>query len=111
MEVSKTQVSRWSFTLWNYDRNYDYLNHLKRHEFKVKRCVFSHEVDEETGIAHIHGYLELWRTMRLSHMRKILPRAHWKPAKKSSLVNYRGCVKGEKSTYLVIVSSLQDEYL
>ena len=44
-------------------------------------------------------------------MRKILSRAHWKPAKKSSLVNYRCCVKGEKSTYLVIESSLQDELL
>ena len=97
MEEHPAQVGRWSFTLNNYDRGYDYSSHFKNHEFKIKRCVYGREVGGDAGIPHIQGYLELWRSMRLAHMKKILPRAHWSPSRESSLVNYRYCVKGERN--------------
>ena len=42
---------------------------------------------------HLHGYMELERSFRRSHVLKILPSAHWEGANGDSLANYRYCTK------------------
>ena len=86
------QRSRWTFTLNNYDKNVNYKNHFRQNQFKVSRAVWGYEIGSN-GIEHLQGYLELQRSLRLSHVAKILPMAHWEGAREDSLVNYRYCVK------------------
>ena len=86
------QRSRWTFTLNNYDGNVDYKNYMCKPEFKVSRAVWGREIGVN-GIPHLQGYLELERSLRLSHVRKIFPTGHWEGATENSLRNYRYCTK------------------
>ena len=88
------QVTRWTFTLNNYDPNDNYCDYIKQARYKVKRGVWGKEFAPETGTPHIQGYLEFFRTVRLAHVRKIFATAHWEAARGSSLVNYHYCIKG-----------------
>lgn len=107
MVTNNSQVQRWCFTLNQYDEDFNYRNHFLKYEFKVRRGVWGKEIAPETGTRHLQGYLELFRSFRLGHMRKILPGAHWSPARGTSLQNYDYCIKGEwLCSYLAPVSLL-----
>lgn len=73
---------------------------MKKPVFQVKRAVWGFESGPTNGTPHLQGYLELLRTHRLSHVRKIFPEARWEPANQTSHINYNYCTKsGHFQTY------------
>ena len=86
------QRHRWTFTLNNYDGNVNYKNYMCKSQFKVSRAVWGQEIGVN-GIPHLQGYLELQRSLRLHHVKKIFLTGHWEGATENSLVNYRYCTK------------------
>lgn len=93
-ESVNAQVSRWIFTLNNYDTAFSYKDYISEMKHKVKRGVWGREIAPQTGTPHLQGYLEFFRTVRLAHVRKIFATAHWEAARGSSLANYEYCTKG-----------------
>lgn len=90
---SAPQVRRWCFTINNYNADFNFKEHLTLPLWKIKRAVWGFEVGSRTGTKHVQGYLELVRSSRLGSVRRILPQAHWEPARASSLINYKYCTK------------------
>lgn len=92
-EISSSQTSRYIFTVNNYNREFNYKQHLSSiHE--IKRVVFGYEIAPTTGTPHLQGYLEFNRSYRLSMCKRVLPNARWDKAIGCSLTNYRYCIKG-----------------
>ena len=89
-----SQRSRWVFTLNNYDENVNWREHLAKEEHKIKRAFFGYERGAEAGTRHIQGYVELDRSYRLSHVKRILPSAFWDVARRNAQSNYKYCTKG-----------------
>ena len=73
----------------NYPYNFDFDNHIQKVEFKVKRAVWGFEEGRLNGTPHVQGYVELTRTARLAHVRKIFDTARWEPAVMNAQVNYQ----------------------
>ena len=82
-----SQRSRWVFTLNNYDEKTNYREHLLKDEFKIRRAVFGYERGPQTGTKHIQGYLELDRSCRIVHIKRISPTAYWEVATRRALSN------------------------
>ena len=101
-----SQRSRWVFTLNNYDENTNYKEHLLKDEFKIRRAVFGYERGPQTGTKHIQGYLELDRSYRIVHVKRIFPTAYWEAATRSALSNYEYCTKSGR--YEVIGDFLRE---
>ena len=93
-QAQTSQVARWCFTYNNYSEEINYLEYLKKAEFRIKRCVYGREVAPTTGTKHMQGYVEFFRSLRLNSVRKIFNAAFWTPAKGNSLQNFRYCTKG-----------------
>ena len=87
------QRARWIFTLHNFNRNFDYRQYLLNDEFRIKRAVLGYEIAPTTGTRHIQGYIELCRSLRYTHVKRIFSGARWEPAYASSLRNYEYCTK------------------
>lgn len=60
-------------------------------EIDVTRIVVGEETAPTTGARHFQGFITWRRAYRLSQLRKLLPRAHWEPAKCADAGNY--CLK------------------
>ena len=88
-----SQVSRWVVVINNFDENFDYVDHLRNPDHKVKRAVLGFERSNESGTRHIQGYVEFQRSVRLAAVHQIFPRGHWETARSSSLANYLYCTK------------------
>lgn len=73
--MTEKQSRNWCFTLNNYTPEEE--EKLKGELAHVKYIVFQRERGHEDGTAHLQGYLELDRGMRLSFLKKINERAHW----------------------------------
>ena len=87
------QFSRlWCFTLFDYQDGYDYKSHIDTFQH-IKRAVLGYEICEGTRNRHIQGFVELYRSERLSYLRTILPTASWRIAVGSVKSNYEYCVK------------------
>ena len=69
------------------------LPHFRKEEFKVKRAVLRYEQGAENGTPHVQGYLELERSYRIAHVKRIYPTAHWEGARRSAQVNFEYCTK------------------
>ena len=106
-QILSTQVNRWCFTYNNYHVRFDYETHLKRAEFKLRRCVWGREICPTTGTPHLQGYLECFRSVRLGHVRKIFGSAYWEPARGSSVQNYQYCTKGIVFLSSLVVTNLE----
>ena len=88
-----TQVARWVFTNHGFDVNFDYKEYFESPTWRIKRAVWGFELGAQGGRKHMQGYLELFHSARLNSMKKILPRAHWEPARSSAAANYKYCTK------------------
>ena len=88
-----SQMSRWTFTVNNYDPYFNFRQHFSKDEYKVKRAIFGYERGAENGTPHIQGYLELQRSYRLTFVKRIYPAAHWEAARRSAQVNFEYCSK------------------
>ena len=89
------QRKRWGFVVNNYNPSTNFRLILANDQFQVDRVVYGFE-RSNTGTPHLQGYLELKRTQRLSHVKKIFPTAHWYGADGNALQNYSYCTKGGK---------------
>lgn len=78
----------WGYTINNYTD--DEINKLKVLTVKMHRCA--KEVGEN-GTPHLQGAITFERTYRMAALKKLFPRAHWKPGKTCDPENY--CIKGE----------------
>ena len=87
------QVSRWVFTLNNYDLNINYREYMSSREFLIKRAVWGYERGEVNNVRHLQGYVEFSRSVRLAHAKRILSDAHWENARSSAAANYAYCTK------------------
>lgn len=86
----------WCFTLNNYTSDEtNYIESLL--PSPVKYLCFGKEVGEQ-GTPHLQGYLQLEKKLRLSGVKKLIPRAHWEPAKGNLEQNKVYCSK-EKDFY------------
>ena len=93
MEINaNSQRQRWGFTLHNYSPSLDVRAHLSKSNFLVKRAIWGYETGER-GTPHLQGYLELNRSLRPSHLRKIFPTAYWYGARGSASQNVQYCIK------------------
>lgn len=76
----------WCYTLNNYTDE-----DVKR----FKDMIFNYQVIGyevgENGTPHLQGFITFKRTYRLAALKKLVPRAHWEPAKASDAANY--CMK------------------
>lgn len=59
---------------------------------KMKYMIIGKEVGE-SGTPHFQGFTVLWKTQRLSGMKKLLPRAHLEKTRGSSQEAYSYCMK------------------
>ena len=89
------QRERWIFTYHNYEENVNYGQYLRSSEFMIQRAIWGYEVGDR-GTRHLQGYVELKRSLRLSHVRKIFRNAFWQGAKGNARANYKYCSKGGK---------------
>ena len=103
-----SQRKRWVFTLNNYEEGRNYREHLAKEEHKIRRAVFGYERGAEFGTRHIQGYLELDRTYRIAHVKRILPTAHWEGAKRCAAANYDYCTK---SGHFEVIGDFSQENL
>lgn len=78
----------WCYTINNYTD--DEIDKLKVLTVKMHRCA--KEVGEN-GTPHLQGAITFERTYRMAALKKLFPRAHWKPGKTCDPENY--CIKGE----------------
>lgn len=60
---------------------------------QVRYLVAQQEVCPDTGKIHWQGYIQLEKPQRLTALQKLLPGAHWLPAKGSSEQNFIYCTK------------------
>ena len=86
------QRQRWGFTFNNYPSSLNIRSHLSIDNFFIKRAVWGFEIGA-SGTPHLQGYLELKRSLRLSHVKKIFPSAYWFAANGNSFQNFRYCTK------------------
>ena len=89
---ANSQRQRWGFTFNNYSPSLDVRAHLSKSNFLVKRGIWGYERGER-GTPHLQGYLELKRSLRPSHLRKIFPTAYWYGARGSAAQNVQYCIK------------------
>jgi len=66
---------------------------MERPEFRVKRAILGYERGEANGRAHIQGYVEFVRSVRLGSVRKVLDHAHWEAARGTASQNFDYCTK------------------
>lgn len=78
----------WGYTINNYTD--DEITKLKALTVKMHRCA--KEVGEN-GTPHLQGAITFERTYRMAALKKLFPRAHWKPGITCDPENY--CIKGE----------------
>lgn len=87
-----TQTTTWCFT----DHCSDPLaEDLAISPDQVHFLVAQREVCPDTGKLHWQGYVQLTRNQRLAYVQKLLPGAHWEPAKGSPDQNIKYCTKAE----------------
>ena len=98
--LEQEQRCRWAFTLNNFDKDVDFIQYLNCSEFHIKRAVWGYEVAPQKGRENLPGYLELKRSFRISHVRKIFSSAHWEGAHGSALKNYEYCTKSDMFDFI-----------
>lgn len=79
-------VRAWVFTLNNWTEE----EYAAIRAWTVSKAVVGKETGEE-GTPHLQGFVRFKRTYRLAALKKLLPRAHWEPAKTNDAENY--CMK------------------
>lgn len=77
--LKMSSVRNWGFTLNNPKEEEIKTLHAWTNE--VNKIVVSKEVGEEKGTLHLQGQITFKRTYRLLALKKLLPRANWKPYK------------------------------
>lgn len=92
MAVMNMQVSKWTFTLFNFDTQFNYKTYLESEEFDIKRAVFGFE-NSRCQNKHIQGYVEFHRSYRFNHVRSVLATAHWQRAVGTAAQNFKYCTK------------------
>lgn len=84
-------AKNWTFTLNNYDE--EELAHVNQlHPLKVSYLCHGKEVGAE-GTPHLQGYLQLPNKLRLSGLKKLIPRAHLEVAISTPEKNKAYCAK------------------
>lgn len=74
-----SQVANWCFTLNNHtEEEVSSVNTLIEEHNNVQFLVYGFEVGEN-GTPHLQGYIEMKRSMRLTAMKQLIPRAHFEP--------------------------------
>ena len=93
--ADNTQVTRWCFTMHNYDVAVDYKERFSSGRFDVRRAVLGFESNQNRRHRHIQGYVEFSRSRRFTYVIGLLPSAHWQRAVGSALQNYVYCTKSK----------------
>ena len=101
------QVSRYCFTINNYDLDFDYASYFRNPEHRIRRAVIGFEVGEQST-RHIQGYVEFERSVRFQYAKQVLPSAHWEKANSSALINYQYCTK--QGNFTVIGDFSREEF-
>lgn len=84
---------RWCFTL-NNPREDEHVHTLWSTWTGLRFAVCQRE-QGESGTDHYQGYTEWSGTMRLAAVKRLLPRAHWEPAKGTQAHNVDYCTKAD----------------
>lgn len=90
---------RWCFTAHKWKGQDVDLNDDTAHDVEetikqvAKTYIFQLEKGEQTGRLHYQGYISLKKKLRLAQVKKIIPQAHWEPAKGNDDVAARYCKK------------------
>lgn len=83
---------RWTFTENNSELSHEQIEQLFTEGKSYKYLIFQLEVGEN-NTPHYQGFVIFDGVRRLSALKKLLPRAHWEPARGSSLQNRHYCSK------------------
>lgn len=86
--MNRQQKVAWVFTLNNYTGD----DEQKLQSWDVRYLIYGRETGEN-GTPHLQGYVQVAGGIRLSALKKVLPRAHWEPAKGSADSNKTYCSK------------------
>lgn len=78
----------WCFTLNNYVPE----DEVALASLRCDYLIYGREIGEE-GTPHLQGYVQMPKKLRLTGLKKILPRAHWEPAKGDQPSNREYCSK------------------
>lgn len=88
------QLFNWSFTLFNYETNYElFVNFL---DTICKTFFFQTEISPTTGKKHLQGYLNLYERVRFSQLKDLLidfPQIHLEGSKGTMKQNLLYCSK------------------
>lgn len=84
-------VKNWCFTL-NNPSSTDEETIKAWHPDLASYCIYGRETGD-SGTPHLQGYVQLCKKKRLTGMKKLLPTAHWEPAKADFEKNYSYCSK------------------
>jgi hypothetical protein len=90
-DINKSQAIHWCFTLNNPGENFEIGS--RKPEFDY--LVMGREVGSEKGTAHIQGYIACSKRMRLSALKKWIPRAHFQVCKGTPEENADYCKKSQ----------------
>lgn len=86
-----SRARNWCFTLNNYSTD-EQLSITALYPEKVCYLLFGRETGEE-GTPHLQGYFKATSQVRLSAIKKWIPRAHFEVAKGTPQQNYEYCTK------------------
>lgn len=106
--MNNIQRARWCFTLNSYDDNTNYEVYLSDPVHDIKRAVVGFEVSPSTERLHLQGYLEMKRSYRIGHMKKIFANGYWFPSTHTPYENYKHCVKQHR---FIVVGNFASEQM
>lgn len=91
------QYTYWGFTINNPDEN-DLVLVRNANEKYIRNLVYTHEEGSE-GTPHIQGYIRLFRNQTLTFVKRLFPRANFRPLKKDEYeLNMRNYVQKDDET-------------
>lgn len=91
------QYTYWGFTINNPEEN-DFVLVRNANEKYIRNLVYTHEEGEE-GTPHIQGYIRLFRNQTLTFVKRLFPRANFRPLKKDEYeLNMRNYVQKDDDT-------------
>jgi len=94
------RLTRWCFTL-NNPTEEEILNVKKLvSDVLVTYLIFGKEHFNGIGTPHLQGYIELNTQLRLSRMKKLIPRAHWEVAKGTGADNHTYVTKEDAEPFV-----------
>jgi hypothetical protein len=82
-------AKNWCFTINNYTEP----DIACLDEIDANYIIYGKETGEAEETPHLQGYVQLKKKMRLTGLKKLIPRAHWEKAKGDATSNVKYCSK------------------